>query len=296
MFQFKETEYTLSTFMNTLKKVGEDISYVGTFYESTMLDKSIIAHPTLNVEHDKDQDLLYIDVILKPGAGAEADQVDVLGSYLRALGTGFMGAHPEVLKKEHRDKHLTPMSKFLSQNTATSNIQDHEVTIIFSEPVVKRMDTVIRGVPYFKYAISEKVDLGEGVFYTHTVHCLFKEKEWDAENFFSALTGESLSKRDTLKVLDSLAHQNITGYFIGGYDVYPNNSRGKQTMITAFHSTMSPIEIKKSYESYYISVTISGGTFIPTADINSSSVRRVGDGRYVLELNTSYMTVNLYLG
>ena len=157
-----------------------------------------------------------------------------------------------------------PVDKFLSQNSVVSEIQDFDVKIIMSEPVVKRMDTVINGVKYWKYSITETIEYDDGFVYSHTVHSLIKEKNSDGENFFSDLVGEDLGKRDTVKVLDSIAKKNITGLFIGGYEVIPINNSSEPQVTSVYHATLDYIRLDKSdiIGKYYVR-TSSGGTAIP---------------------------------
>lgn len=296
MFEFKEKEYTLRTFIDALSKVDKDISYIGTYFESTMLDSKVIAHPVMGVHADDDNKLLSVDVTLKPNVGSESDQVQILDQYLYALSMGFMESKPEPIKKEGRNRHSSPISKFLAQNSVTSEIQDHQVTVIFDYDTVsvKRMDTVINGVRYWKYALTDTFDLGDGVHYTHTVHCLLKEKKSDGENFFSPLVGRVLNKRDSMKVLDSVAGKNITGFFIGGYSLFPTVESDAR-MTTTFYGITDNVELRK-YEKTYHLVLPGGGTHIPYNSIESTEVRRVGEGKYILAVYTSSLTAEMYLG
>ena len=294
MFELKEKEYTLNTYLKAIRSVGDTTSYVGTFYDSPMLNHLIVAHPNLGVEYSEDNEILTLDVSLKPGAGEDSEAVERLDTYLYALNMGFLNRDPDPVAKSAKNKHTTLMGKFLSQNSVTSEIKDHTVTLVFSNPLVKRMDTVINGVRYWKYTVSESVNLGEGVTYSHTVHSLFKEKTSEGENFFSGVVGKELNKRDSIKVLDSLADKNITGFYIGGHSLYPKSTVDER-MITTLYGITGNAELRKYDETYHI-VIPGGGTHVPFDSIKNVSVRRVGDGRYTVELHTSVFRAVLYVG
>lgn len=297
MFALKEKEYTISTFKRALQ--DEDKTYIGTFYESPLVADEMISAPTLTFRQE--DDIVYLDVTLKPNAGEEVEQVEFLDMYMHNTNSGYVATK---LDEEERKTYAEDLSKrFLTQNTFLSEIKDYVVTVIMREPTVTRMDTVINGVKYWQYTLTETTKLDEDTDYTHKVHCLLKEKTSDGENFFSGLVGKELGKRDTVKILDSIANENITGLLIGSYEVMPeNNARGLQ-VATVYYATSDYILLNRhENEKLDEKVTIyhlgnnQGGTLIPDEAIEKSEVERIGDGRYSITVYTSHTTIKLLMG
>lgn len=293
MLNFKEKEFTLNTFLKATKEVGDTLSYVGTYYESPMLDSNIIATPDLGVELD-DNGILEVQLTLKPNVGEEVEQLKVLEQYIKALSMGFVNPKADFFKL--KNQHQTPVAKFLAQNSATSTIQDYTLSILMDRPTITRVETVINGVSYWQYTLKETFDFGDNVTYTHKIHTLFKEKTSDGENFFSAFVGKTLNKRDSTKVLDAIADKNITGLFIGGFrahDIVPEEKRAYFN----FYGVMDNITVRRTKQAYSILMQ-NGGMVIPYESINAISVERVGTGtgRYVITVFTPGMEIELFLG
>lgn len=293
MINFKEKEYTLNTFLKATKEVGDTLSYVGTYYETPMLDSNIIATPDLGVDLD-DKGILEIQLTLKPNVGNEVEQIEVLEKYIKALSMGFINPRADEFKL--KNAHQTPISKFLAQNSVTSTIQDYSLSILMDAPVVTRMDTTINGVKYWQYTLSESFDFGDNVKYEHKIHTLFKEKTSDAENFFSAFVGKELNKRDSIKVLDTMAGKNITGLFIGGFRAHDKASEDKRSYFN-FYGITDNISIRKAKNSYSLTLQ-SGGMVVPYDGINFLRVTRVGKGtgRYIVTVYTDSMEIELFIG
>lgn len=291
MIEFKEKEYTLSTFMKAMREVGDTLSYVGTYFESPLLDSNIIATPTLGVDLDK-SGILELVVTLKPNVGNEVEQVKVLEKYVSVLNMGFINAKADPFKA--KNAHRTPISKFLAQNSMTSEIRDYDLSVLMSDPVVTRMETVINGVKYWKFTLQETYDFGDDVGYTHKVHALVKEKTSDAETFFSAMVGADLSRRDSLKVLESIAGNNISGLFIGGFRSHALVAESKRSYIN-FYGTTDNISIRKANKAYIIHLH-NGGTIVPYEAIKKVSVSRASEGKYTVTIHADGMDTELFLG
>lgn len=291
MLEFKEKEYTLATFIKATKEVGDTLSYVGTYYESPMLDKNINATPTLGVNLS-DKGLLELVVALKPNVGNEVEQVKLLEKYIGALNMGFINPKADPFKA--KNAHGTPISKFLAQNSITSEIRDYELSILMDSPTVTRIDTVINGIKYWQYTIEESFDFGDAVKYSHKVHALFKEKTSDGENFFSALVGKSLSRRDSLKTLEVITERNLSGFFIGGFRSHTLGIDSKKIYLN-FYGTTDNISIRRTKKAYLINLH-NGGVIIPLDTIKQVSVSRASSGKYTLIIHADGMDTELFLG
>lgn len=293
----KEKEYTLNTFKRALQE--KDKTYIGTFYESPLIADEMISTPTLSFRQE--DDIVFLDVTLKPNAGDEVEQVEFLDMYMHNTNSGYVSTK---LDEEERKTYTDDLNKrLLTQNTFLSEIKDYEVTVVMREPTVTRMDTVINGVKYWQYTLTESTRLDDETYYTHKVHCLLKEKTSDGENFFSGLVNKVLGKRDTVKVLDSIANENITGLLIGSYEVMPeNNAKGLQ-IATVYYATSDYIllnrhendKVEEKVTIYHLGNN-QGGTLIPDEAIEKSEVERIGDGRYSITVYTSHTTVKLLMG
>lgn len=291
MFQFKENSKTLKNFMDAIQAVSgntgtsfkEPLSYIGTFYESPFLPSIVLAEPTLNVE-EFGKDDIKLKVVLKPEP-AQVEQVKVLDTYLNTINKGFMEELPEKITTV---KDPRPSQAFLSQQSGISDIQNYPLNVNFNDAKVVRQDTTINGIKYYLFSLEDTYHFGEGLDYTHNIHCLMKDKTSDGENFFSSLIDKKLNVKDTKKVLDTLSGNNMTGLFIGGY------SFGDEGVVQQVFSISS--ELAMTWNEGYIIKGYSTFIEIPDEVIQSLTVRRRGSYRYNLELETTDGRITLFIG
>lgn len=299
MLKLKETKKTLSNFMDaayassgrTNHAFKKPLSYVGTYYETVFLPQTLLASPTLSIEMFGKKDIKF-NLELKPEP-TQMEQVEMLETYLKAINKGSLEDNSGNIKEF--DAPLSAYQAYLAQNSAVSDIQNYNLGVYLNNPEVTRVDTVINGVTYYQYTLKDIYTFGydkekkEDVTYTNTVHCLFKEKTSEGENFFSALTDKKLSKKDSKKVMDTIADMNITGMSIGGYTLQASGVDSRTLAVT------SELDMQSDSDSY----TVKGYSSIISIDkeqLNSLTVKRVGDYRYNIVIPTSDMTVTLHMG
>lgn len=292
MFQFKENKKTLKNFLDATQAVAgntgtafkEELSYIGTFYDTKFLPGSILAEPKISIEAFDKTDV-KVKIILKPEVN-QVDQVVLLDGFLNMIGKGYLDDQLEQVKEQ--PKNFLPSQAFLAQQSGMSDIQNYDLNIYFNDPEVTRQDTTIGGVKYFLFSIKDKFS-GSGVTHTHTLNCLFKEKTSSGENFFSALVDKELSVKDSKKVLDTLADNNMTGLFIGGYNYGDPGKVVSQVFAISSELTMH-------YHGDYSIRGYSSDLYIPEETIQSVKVNRSGEYKYNVDIRTTNGEITLFIG
>lgn len=294
MLQLKSTKKTLKNYLDacyassgrTNKAFSDELSYIGTFYESDFLSKAILTSPSLSIDTFGEKDIQF-KVELKP-EGQQKEQVELLDNYLKAISKGFLGNTPEPIK-ELKPRYSLAES-FLAQNSALSDVQNYNLNVYLNDPEVYRQDTTINGTKYYQYTLVDRYDFGGGTTYEHKVHSLFKEKTSEGENFFSALVSKNLSKKDSKKVLDVLADENLTGFFIGGY-VFGTEVYG----YTEHMAVGSEVSISRVGTDYLVK-GFGSLARIDAHRLKKLEVIRVSDFRYNLKVFIDNLVLTIYIG
>lgn len=282
---FLEASYASNGQVNNTFKTP--LSYIGTYYESNFIPGNVLAEPNLNIEVLEGKDI-HFELVLKP----EPSQIEMLtmaDNYLQTLSKGFFGERPEKVEAVAPTSDV--VKNYLTQNSFASDVQNYPLHIYLNEPEVYRQDTVINGVPYIQYTLIDRYDFGNEVTFEHKVHCLFKEKTSEGENFFSALVGKELSKKDAKKVLDILSDKNITGFLIGGYMF----GKPKEELAKTF-AIGSELEMTRGKYGGY---TIKGGSSsmnIPEDNLKNLVVTRVSDFRYNISVQIDNLRLLIFIG
>lgn len=300
MLDLNKKEVTVSNFKKAIEaSIGKtsgtfknELSYVGTKYQTPVIDEAIVATPEINLTTDKND--LYVDVTLKPDVGHQTDQVTMLDKVLSALSAGGVFNKGAFKKELDNQGSKTPIQKFLLQGTFMSEVQDYTLSLIFYEPKVRRQEFKVNGVQYWLYEITEEFyDEKSGkVLFTHTLHSLFKEKTSDLENFFSELVGEELNKRDATRVLSLLSYENVTGFQIGGYQIKDTKH---ENLLTTSYATVEDIQLREVGDSYSLRSGGTDTTFKGTA-LTKLMVERTGNGKYTVGLFVDNHVISLFLG
>lgn len=292
MFLFKENKKTLKNFLDATQAVAgntgtafkEELSYVGTFYDTKFLPGSVLAEPRISIESFDKSDI-KVKVTLKPEAN-QVDQVVLLDGFLNMIGKGYLDEQLEQVKEQ--PKNFLPSQAFYAQQSGMSEIQNYDLNVYFNDPEVTRQDTTIDGVKYYLFSITDEF-VGAGLTHTHTLNCLFKEKTSSGENFFSALVDKELSVKDSKKVLDTLADNNMTGLFIGGYNYGDPGKVVSQVFAISSELTMH-------YHGGYSIRGYSSDLYIPEETIQSVKVNRSGEYRYNVDIRTTNGEITLFIG
>lgn len=300
MIELKKNTKTLRNFKEAIRATGglvnnsfkNPLSLVGVFYDTVFVPRSILAEPTIAItDLDSSSDIITLGMSLKP-MPEDAGALKTLHNVINTLSMGDIFTNPITFPKA--SKHFTPMQTYLTQNTSLSEVQNYDVRLVMNEPVVERIDTTINGTKYWQYTLTDIMTRGESEVFRHSAHFLFKERTSEGENFFSSLVGKDLSKRDAEKVMDSLADKNISGLFLGGILIgIPNReARGVTSSMYAVGAEMSLRDREDKYEFK----TLSGAVTVNKKDIESLRVKRTGDYKYTLILNTAKEEIVLYIG
>lgn len=276
---------------NTGPFKNDTLALVGSFYESPFIPTTVLSAPQIKVSGLSSDTEVNFSITLKP-LPTDLPKIEQLETFLQATSMGYIFDKPEVMP-DVADS-MTPTQLFLSQNSQLSEIQDYELFVTMNEPTVTRVDTVINGVRYWQYKVSDKlVDDGKTI-YEHAIYLLFKEKESDGETFYSSLVGKSLNKRDSKKVLDMLSGLNLTGLFIGGL-VTQYNKAETRAVKTSIYSIGTEMELVNLEDTYIVKSSM-GTVGIDKDRIESVRVERVGNYKYNLHIQTTKEDTTLFIG
>lgn len=294
MFQFKENNKTVKNFLDATRAVTgdtgtsfkEQLSYVGTFYDTPFLDKGILTEPKLNLEVFEGTDIKF-QLVLKPEV-TQLPQVELLNDYLNAISKGYMEEQLDKIVEPTKDHKIS--DAFRAQQSAVSDVQNYTLNVYFNDPEVTRQDTTINGIKYYQFKVTDTFSFGDDVNYVHSVICLFKDKTSDGENFFSSLVDKKLAIKDSKKVLDILTGNNLTGLFIGGH--VTEGDKGLTQQVFAIGSEL----LMTKGSSNYVIKGYSSFLGIPEEAIESLTVKRTGTFKYFVQIETTDGRVTLFVG
>lgn len=267
------------------------LSYVGTYYETPLIEKSILAEPHVEAEFLKDTKGVRLQIILKPDADHQKTQVELLDQVLGSLGSGRAFDRYSFKIGVNKAK-PTIINRFLTQNTAFSEVQNYELEVNLESPVVRKSEFMINKTRYYQYSLTEKYYVDKDEVFYHTVYSLFKEKTSDLESFYSTFVNKKLDKRATKYVLDSISENNISGYSILGYQI---ESIKDNSLHIDSYSLASDIELSSTEATYYIRGS-EGGVHVGKEYINNLKVEYTNQNAYTLSFNTSMNKISLFLG
>lgn len=300
MIELEKKNKTLRNFKEAVRATGgkvnnsfkNPLALVGAFYDTTFLPKTILSEPSVAVQNldDSSKDISFV-VTLKP-MPEDVDSLHNLDNFLNIVNMGDLFTSPASLSTG--GKPLTPTQSYLAQNSVFSDVQNYELGISMIEPTVERVDTVINGVKYWQFTVTDSVSQDGEEVYKHAVHFLFKEKTGEGENFFSSLVGKQLNKRDTFKVLDTLEGKNLSGFFLGGVTIGAENKEHR-AVSTSMYATGSEMMLR-TYSDDYVFQNATGATTIKKELLEGAHIERVGSYKYNLILHTGKDRVTVYIG
>lgn len=252
----------------------EPLNVVGVYLDSPYTE-SVLAHPQFKVEVTSDKSMAIM-IMLKP-TEPEAKNLKVYEQYLNYTGLG------DVVMQEKSPTAPTKkgvMDIFLHQGVVTSEIQDYPLTLHFVDEEVQLTRFKLNGVDYYQYGLHYKTYLNDNE-QDQTLYILLKDKESSSENFYSTLVAEELTARDLDIILSSLANQNITGLQVGAV-MYSTGSLQSYTYAIhdleigygEFADSPNMLNIQTAGEDMDIDLT----------NVKGSFVKRIGEGRYTLEI------------
>lgn len=271
---------------------NDRLTLVGSYYETPFLPGTILSEPSVNVRGlNNDTDELAFTVTLKP-IPTELPKVEQLEKFLQVTNMGYIFDKPDTMPELAAG--MTKAQAFMAQNSMMSEVQNYDLVITMSSPVVTRVDTVINGVRYWQYKITDTLTESGADIYSHSVYLLFKERKSDGENFYSGLVNQTLNKRDSKKVLDIISDLNITGLFIGGL-VTQYEKEDLRAVKTSLYSIGTEMELK-NMENLYIIKSAIGTVGIDKDRIEYVRVERVGDYKYKVRIQTTKEETTLFIG
>lgn len=284
-----EKKITYHTVMQTLKQVADDkLSLVGTFLDTDKLlsEPPLLSHPKVDVD-EVDNQSCSITIMLKPSS-EERERVETYNTFINYANIGMIkdvGLAERGIEKIHSTK----LNHFLNQQSTTSDIQDYELELYYtdSNDYFKR-EFKIFGELYTLLRLNVTVSLVD-MDYSQDLYLLFKPKESDSETFFSTFVGQEMKKLDTKKIIDMIAGHNITGYFIGGVEVRDNKT------ITNMYA-LDTIQIKEEHSDVISVFTDTGVINFATDNIKSSFIETVGDKAYNFVVDLGGTQVTFMLG
>lgn len=273
---------------------GQLLSLVGVAYASTSLSELILTQPTLT--NFLVQGTGFSARVTFRPLPSQLPNLQVLSAELKRARAGVFTEDVQIeapLEKSSFKMDLT------MGNSMLSNIQEYEAELDFSEPEIMLLATKIQGEDYYQFIISEGPKLTMESEFTHGLFLLFKARKYDDENIFSSMlvtntTGApapKLNKRDTKKVIDLVMEPNLTGMSLGNA-LFRTKGSG---ITSSLYPVETNLEIAET-DREYIFLTHSGSIRIPRSDIQYSTVKRVGAGKYLLSLYTSDGVLRLALG
>ena len=190
------------------------LSIVGTYYENP-LESKILSEPRLEIREVEDE-IGVIGITLNADE-SEREGLDILNLVLSRAEIG-------VIERESNayinDYYLAlgdvggELKEYLSKNTILDQVSDYKMNIIITEPQAEQMRFKINGVNYYQYKLTSK-GMIEDTEYAHHVHVLFKDKQYDGETFLTQFIGEGITRGEGVKILDTIANENISSMSIG---------------------------------------------------------------------------------
>lgn len=269
--------------------------YINNFLDENILSETIINDTLVNVRNGG----FRTSISLKP-MPAQLESLRVTETVLNSVDMGWFGGgsidDPALKSSFEMD--------FLMGNSGLSNIQNYDLTLNMVDPVVTRVDTVINGVKYYQFAVTDSSELLGGVgeqdsldnpvSVDHTLVLLFKEYTGDdMETFFSAFTqATELNKKDSKKVLDMISDQNLSGLYLGGVLAL---SGSDTSVVTSLLPHVDDLVISATDEAYRITCN-SGSISIDRAGVVGVRVEYKSPGKYELRIGTAKTAVFIMLG
>lgn len=272
---------------------NKELSLVGVYLDSPLLHKNILADPTVTVlGHGNGQ--LDLVITLKPGAG-ENDMVETLGTVLNVYGMG------EILKgktSEHLYKANNIVERIALQGTPVGEVQKYDVRLAISTDNVERVTFKLNGVTYFGYKIKDSTDVMEkgDAQFTNVLHLMFKEKQYEAENLFSAYSGETLNKANTIKFLDMIADTNYSGLQLGAITLTSIKSGEPDGVLASILDVYNDSILESMDEEWFAVPTYSSTVYLSRDKIRSMKVIYKDNWKYQLDLYTDTAKVSLLYG
>lgn len=301
MIERKWQEGTLRGFATDIKKsTGPEAVYglVGVHYNNPSIDREMLCSPVLEILPDSKVDALAIRIELKP-APEEVESLKRFEEYLEEFKLGVLQTERDPLPINNNH---SPMSRYLLQGSALSDVQRFELAVPFTSPEIERFDFKLNGITYRQYRISGMINTpgyhsdGVTIGLDHTLIVLLKTEPKDHENFFSALVGKELLSVDARNVLDVLSVPNVTGFHIGGFGMFTEKSGITSSIWSAQGVHLRKIE--DGDDKSYMIVHVDSGTVIEAERIKSMVVKRVGDFKYTLtvEMRDNLSSVIIHVG
>lgn len=270
------------------------LSIVGTYYENPIENK-ILSEPRIEII-DLEDDLGSVGAI---GITLNADEREQEGLELLNLLLGRAGIG--VLDKEQNsyinDYYLAlgdvggELKDYLSKNTILDQVSDYNITFLVTEPKVEQRRFKINGVNYYQYTLISRGHIAE-VEYEHKIHVLFKDRQYDGETFLTQFIGEDITRGDGIKILDTLANENISGLAIGTVRYETKRDPNFNSFFVAY---TSPTRLEYAEGTYALSTIESRLVF------NKEAIRGIHVGTnekgtyYTITIETSENIIDIYL-
>ena len=231
---------------------------------------------TLNADESEREGLDILNLVLsRAGIGVAAKEKNAyINDYYLALGD--VGGE---------------LKEYLSKNTILDQVSDYQLTFIITEPTVEQKRYKINGVNYYQYAITSKGKIGDED-YSHSVHVLFKDKQYDGETFLTQFIGEELTRGEGIKILDTLSNENLTSLSIGTVQCHSKRDLDFNSFFVAY---TSPTRLE-CVEGIYSLGTLESRMVFRKSSIKGLRVTSdVGGSYYHIQIETSENNITLHL-
>ncbi|AID17444.1 hypothetical protein [Listeria phage LMTA-148] len=293
--QIVEKESSLNSFLSSMR--NEKGTVVGVYYKNAMIDESILAEASLQLEvPNKTEKVLQATVALKP-MPSQVNQLTTLESLLEDSGMGWFF---------DRERPITPtmstplFNDLAISQSALSNIQNYRLVVNMADPKVTKQTFTFYKNTYTLFKVEDRqMDSKVAGNIIHSIHVLYKEEQYDGETLFGRLFVESgskeakLMKRDTKILLDLLCDENVTSLFIGGIELSLEDRLSNAKLFPLYTAVTAT---RTNYDAYRF-LTDSGETTIVSDTILESKLIKVADYKFTFTVKLKgNAQLTIYLG
>lgn len=273
------------------KYFKQQLSLVGVYYGNP-LESKILAEPVLEVMPSEDN-VGLANIVLEPDNN-QREGLDILNLVLHQAGIGvIIKDNTNVIDdlEYYYDVELADMKDYFSRNTIMEQVNDYGLAFVVTEDKVEQKRYKINGVQYYAYTLYSKGKVGEEE-YTQTLTALFKDKQYDGETFLTQFIDEDIGKADGVKLLDTIANENLSSQAVGTVSFESNKEPSFNGFSVAF---TSPTELHE-VDGVYSFETLETRIVFKREDIVGVQVTMVDNkSYYVLAVITKHNTLNIFM-
>lgn len=208
----KEVEIKATSLINKLK--SGKVQLVGIAYSSDEFPNGILCEPYIDsIDFEKDEKLEFSSKIFIH----ENDKVNVryFDRQIEKSGLGYV-------RLEQGEAGITQsgglMTDLILKDTILSSTKKIDLQSTFINPTVSYQSIKLQDYTFKIYKITETID-----DYTHTVHLLVTDKQYDGQTLLGMLEDSKFNKLQTIQLLrllsgDKLINKEIAGAYMESSD------------------------------------------------------------------------------